>query len=182
MLTSFGSGAVALGHAIGNSGSRIVVSLVHGLKSGEYGAAGICNGVRSTNYSWAVSVYSTGVFAGWGCVSHRDPKTIVCCTTALFLCMTLRIFIYIYLYPIELTEFLCMFHRHAPFVKNDGPGLFIAAPAVNNYLPVLRHKVKLIRCGFVKTVISCAQWRSENADSHGSASHKSQGYYLARLS
>jgi len=37
-------GAVALGHAIGNSGSRIVVSLVHGLKSGEYGAAGICNG------------------------------------------------------------------------------------------------------------------------------------------
>ncbi|KAG1779775.1 Thiolase, N-terminal domain-containing protein [Suillus placidus] len=38
-------GAVALGHAIGNSGSRIVVSLVHALKSGEYGAAGICNGL-----------------------------------------------------------------------------------------------------------------------------------------
>ncbi|KIM33548.1 hypothetical protein M408DRAFT_61547 [Serendipita vermifera MAFF 305830] len=37
-------GAVALGHAIGNSGSRIIVSLVHGLKPGEYGAAGICNG------------------------------------------------------------------------------------------------------------------------------------------
>ncbi|KAF8165419.1 peroxisomal 3-ketoacyl-CoA-thiolase [Crassisporium funariophilum] len=37
-------GAVALGHAIGNSGSRILVSLVHALKSGEYGAAGICNG------------------------------------------------------------------------------------------------------------------------------------------
>ncbi|KAI6110472.1 peroxisomal 3-ketoacyl-CoA-thiolase [Pisolithus thermaeus] len=37
-------GAVALGHAIGNSGSRIVVSLVHALRSGEYGAAGICNG------------------------------------------------------------------------------------------------------------------------------------------
>jgi len=37
-------GAVALGHAIGNSGSRIIVSLVHSLKSGEYGAAGICNG------------------------------------------------------------------------------------------------------------------------------------------
>ncbi|KAG2348869.1 hypothetical protein BDR05DRAFT_995258 [Suillus weaverae] len=36
--------AVALGHAIGNSVSRIVVSLVHALKSGEYGAAGICNG------------------------------------------------------------------------------------------------------------------------------------------
>lgn len=38
-------GAVALGHAIGNSGSRIIVSLVHALKSGQYGAAGICNGV-----------------------------------------------------------------------------------------------------------------------------------------
>ena len=38
-------GAVALGHAIGNSGSRIIVSLVHALKEGEYGAAGICNGV-----------------------------------------------------------------------------------------------------------------------------------------
>jgi len=37
-------GAVALGHAIGNSGARIIVSLVHSLKSGEYGAAGICNG------------------------------------------------------------------------------------------------------------------------------------------
>ncbi|RXW25219.1 hypothetical protein EST38_g552 [Candolleomyces aberdarensis] len=37
-------GAVALGHAIGNSGSRIIVSLVHALKSGQYGAAGICNG------------------------------------------------------------------------------------------------------------------------------------------
>ncbi|KAI0028687.1 thiolase [Vararia minispora EC-137] len=37
-------GAVALGHPIGNSGARIVVSLVHALKAGEYGAAGICNG------------------------------------------------------------------------------------------------------------------------------------------
>ncbi|KAI0773853.1 acetyl-CoA acetyltransferase [Fomes fomentarius] len=37
-------GAVALGHAVGNSGSRIVVSLIHSLKSGQYGAAGICNG------------------------------------------------------------------------------------------------------------------------------------------
>ncbi|KAF9469126.1 peroxisomal 3-ketoacyl-CoA-thiolase [Collybia nuda] len=37
-------GAVALGHAIGNSGSRIVVSLTHALKTGEYGVAGICNG------------------------------------------------------------------------------------------------------------------------------------------
>lgn len=37
-------GAVAHGHAIGNSGSRIIVSLVHALKAGQYGAAGICNG------------------------------------------------------------------------------------------------------------------------------------------
>jgi len=37
-------GAVSLGHAVGNSGARIVVSLVHALKSGQYGAAGICNG------------------------------------------------------------------------------------------------------------------------------------------
>ena len=40
-------GAVALGHAIGNSGSRIVVSLIHALKAGEYGAVGICNGVSN---------------------------------------------------------------------------------------------------------------------------------------
>jgi acetyl-CoA C-acetyltransferase len=38
-------GAVALGHAIGNSGSRIVVSLVHALQPGQYGVAGVCNGV-----------------------------------------------------------------------------------------------------------------------------------------
>jgi acetyl-CoA C-acetyltransferase len=38
------SGAVALGHAIGNSGSRIIVSLMHALKPGQYGAAGVCNG------------------------------------------------------------------------------------------------------------------------------------------
>ncbi|KAL1740518.1 Thiolase, N-terminal domain-containing protein [Schizophyllum fasciatum] len=37
-------GAVALGHAIGNSGARIIVSLIHALQSGQYGAAGICNG------------------------------------------------------------------------------------------------------------------------------------------
>ena len=34
-----------MGHAIGNSGSRIVVSLVHALQPGQYGVAGICNGV-----------------------------------------------------------------------------------------------------------------------------------------
>lgn len=43
----FDSGAVALGHAIGNSGCRIIVTLIHALKEGQYGAAGICNGVRT---------------------------------------------------------------------------------------------------------------------------------------
>ncbi|THV08635.1 thiolase [Dendrothele bispora CBS 962.96] len=37
-------GAVALGHAIGSSGARILVSLVHALKPGQYGCAGVCNG------------------------------------------------------------------------------------------------------------------------------------------
>jgi acetyl-CoA C-acetyltransferase len=37
-------GAVALGHPIGMSGARIVVTLAHQLKSGEYGVAAICNG------------------------------------------------------------------------------------------------------------------------------------------
>ncbi|GAA97693.1 uncharacterized protein L969DRAFT_55356 [Mixia osmundae IAM 14324] len=37
-------GAVALGHPIGSSGSRIVVTLAHQLKAGEYGLAAICNG------------------------------------------------------------------------------------------------------------------------------------------
>jgi acetyl-CoA acetyltransferase len=40
-------GAVALGHPIGSSGCRIVVTLVHSLKPGEYGLAGVCNGVSS---------------------------------------------------------------------------------------------------------------------------------------
>jgi len=37
-------GAVALGHALGSSGSRILISLLHTLKNGEFGVAGICNG------------------------------------------------------------------------------------------------------------------------------------------
>jgi len=39
-------GAVALGHPLGNSGSRIVVTLINVLKqnNGKYGVAGICNG------------------------------------------------------------------------------------------------------------------------------------------
>lgn len=37
-------GAVALGHALGSSGSRILVSLLYGLKQGEFGVAAICNG------------------------------------------------------------------------------------------------------------------------------------------
>ncbi|EMD93288.1 hypothetical protein COCC4DRAFT_133248 [Bipolaris maydis ATCC 48331] len=37
-------GAIALGHALGSSGSRILVTLLHQLKDGQYGAAVICNG------------------------------------------------------------------------------------------------------------------------------------------
>ncbi|KAL1918726.1 uncharacterized protein VTP21DRAFT_2748 [Calcarisporiella thermophila] len=37
-------GAVALGHPIGSSGSRIVVTLTHLLKEGQFGLAAICNG------------------------------------------------------------------------------------------------------------------------------------------
>lgn len=37
-------GAISLGHALGNSGSRILVTLVHQLKPGEYGVAAVCNG------------------------------------------------------------------------------------------------------------------------------------------
>ncbi|SCZ87354.1 BZ3500_MvSof-1268-A1-R1_Chr2-2g04820 [Microbotryum saponariae] len=37
-------GAVALGHALGSSGSRIIVTLTHLLKKGEYGCAAVCNG------------------------------------------------------------------------------------------------------------------------------------------
>jgi acetyl-CoA C-acetyltransferase len=39
-------GAVALGHPLGSSGSRIIVTLLHVLKqnNARYGAAGICNG------------------------------------------------------------------------------------------------------------------------------------------
>lgn len=37
-------GAVALGHALGSSGSRILVTLLYGLREGEFGVAGICNG------------------------------------------------------------------------------------------------------------------------------------------
>jgi acetyl-CoA C-acetyltransferase len=39
-------GAVALGHPLGASGARIIVTLLHVLKqnNGKYGAAGICNG------------------------------------------------------------------------------------------------------------------------------------------
>jgi len=37
-------GAIALGHAIGSSGARILTTLVHRLKVGEFGVAAICNG------------------------------------------------------------------------------------------------------------------------------------------
>jgi len=37
-------GAISLGHALGSSGSRILVTLLHQLRPGEYGVAAICNG------------------------------------------------------------------------------------------------------------------------------------------
>lgn len=37
-------GAIALGHPLGSSGSRIMTTLLHQLKKGEYGCAAICNG------------------------------------------------------------------------------------------------------------------------------------------
>ncbi|KAJ1674682.1 Acetyl-CoA acetyltransferase A, mitochondrial [Spiromyces aspiralis] len=37
-------GAVALGHPIGSSGARIIVTLVHLLKEGQFGCAAVCNG------------------------------------------------------------------------------------------------------------------------------------------
>jgi len=39
-------GAVSMGHPIGMSGARIIMSLLTGLKNkgGKYGVAGICNG------------------------------------------------------------------------------------------------------------------------------------------
>ncbi|OBT96119.1 hypothetical protein VE01_06902 [Pseudogymnoascus verrucosus] len=37
-------GAISLGHALGSSGARILVTLLHQLKVGEYGVAAICNG------------------------------------------------------------------------------------------------------------------------------------------
>ena len=37
-------GAIALGHALGSSGSRILTTLLHQLEVGEYGCAAICNG------------------------------------------------------------------------------------------------------------------------------------------
>lgn len=37
-------GAIALGHPLGSSGSRIITTLLHQLEKGEYGVAAICNG------------------------------------------------------------------------------------------------------------------------------------------
>lgn len=44
--TNVNGGAVSLGHPLGNSGSRILVTLINVLKqnNGKYGGAGICNG------------------------------------------------------------------------------------------------------------------------------------------
>merc|ERR1712000_483841 len=42
--STFNGGAISLGHALGSSGSRILTTLLHQLKPGEYGVAAICNG------------------------------------------------------------------------------------------------------------------------------------------
>ncbi len=45
-IVNVNGGAVSLGHPLGCSGARIIVTLIHILKqkNGKYGAAGICNG------------------------------------------------------------------------------------------------------------------------------------------
>ena len=45
-------GGVSLGHPIGSSGSRIVVTLVHALQPGQYGVASVCNVRGSTSVAW----------------------------------------------------------------------------------------------------------------------------------
>jgi acetyl-CoA C-acetyltransferase len=37
-------GAIALGHALGSSGTRILTSLLYRLHPGQFGLAAICNG------------------------------------------------------------------------------------------------------------------------------------------
>jgi len=48
-------GGVSLGHPIGSSGARIVVTLVHALRAGQIGVAGICNVRTSTDPRAAVA-------------------------------------------------------------------------------------------------------------------------------
>lgn len=67
-------GAVALGHAIGNSGSRMIVSLVHALKPGEYGAAGICNGVCV--FPSFPPTRLTNRIPGWSRECDGDPEVV----------------------------------------------------------------------------------------------------------
>lgn len=69
------SGAVALGHAIGNSGARIIVTLVHALKSGQYGAAGICNGVCIVFF--ILQRWHSNQLVGRCCVSACHSKTVI---------------------------------------------------------------------------------------------------------
>ena len=70
-------GAVALGHAIGSSGSRILVTLVHALKAGQYGAVGICNGVSLTVIvPPARHLINGGTIAGRCCQCDGHPETV----------------------------------------------------------------------------------------------------------
>lgn len=72
-------GAVALGHALGSSGSRIIVTLVHLLQPGEYGVAGVCNvrlspSLLALPHSRSAPLTPFSLLAGRRrCLGHRHP-------------------------------------------------------------------------------------------------------------
>ena len=43
-IVNVNGGAVSLGHPVGMSGARIILSLITALKKDQLGCAGICNG------------------------------------------------------------------------------------------------------------------------------------------
>lgn len=54
-VTSFDNSADEATPACRSSGSRIIVTLVHLLKSGEYGVAAVCNGVSFCRFMTSLS-------------------------------------------------------------------------------------------------------------------------------
>lgn len=77
-------GAVALGHALGSSGSRIIVTLVHLLKPGEYGVAGVCNvrtglirGRLCGRWAAVLTLAPISFSTGWRrCLGDRHPAPV----------------------------------------------------------------------------------------------------------